>query len=153
MIEEKFLNDEVFLTSSTRLATALLAQGHNLRRPPCTRQIRKDGKKIVTFIFEPASPSSDQTCSQIAQKWNKLESQDPGSNSSEALKAQLAWLRTLLTSQDPIDFCYAVSAWREIALSIVKATPRMIQIEAAGAVAFIREDATAQDRKNISQYL
>ena len=67
MTSETFKNDEVFLTSSTRLATALLALGQTLRRPPCTRQIRRDGKTIVTFIFEVGQ------CGKLAAEWMRLE--------------------------------------------------------------------------------
>lgn len=146
-------NDEVFVTSSTRLATALLCLGHSLRRPPCTRQIRRDGQQIVTFLFEPSSEGAVETCGRVAGKWAAIEGKDPGSGSEQALRDRLVWLREMSDPSDPVALAYTNAAWRDIALSIVKATPRMVQIEAAGAIAFIREDATAQDIKNIKKHL
>lgn len=146
-------NDEVFVTSSTRLATALLCLGHCLRRPPCTRQIRRDGQQIVTFLFEPSTEGAVETCGKVAGQWSVIEAKDPGSGSEQALRDRLVWLREMGDPSDPVAFAYANAAWRDIALSIVKATPRMVQIEAAGAIAFIREDATAQDIKNIKRHL
>lgn len=153
MNSETVTNDEVFLTSSTRLATALLTLGHKLRCPPCTRQVRRDGRQIVTFLFEPSSPEASDKCGKIAAQWMQLEEKDPGGDTEHTLRARLVWLRELSTSDNPVSFAYANAAWRDIALGIVKATPRMVQIEAGGAVAYVREDATAQDHKNLAQYL
>lgn len=89
----------------------------------------------------------------MATRWAKIEEKDPGSNSEQALRDRLKWLRELSTTDDAVAFAYANSAWRDIALSIVKSTPRMVQIEAAGAIAFVREDASSQDRRNLSKYL
>jgi hypothetical protein len=153
MQQDTMSNDEVFVTSSTRLATALLCLGHSLRRPPCTRQIRRDGQQIVTFLFEPSTEGAIETCGKIAGQWSVIEAKDPGSGSEQALRDRLVWLREMSDPKDPVAFAYANAAWRDIALSIVKATPRMVQIEAAGAIAFIREDATPQDHRNLSKYL
>ena len=153
MQQESIGNDEIFVTSSTRLATALLCLGQTLRRPPCTRQVRRDGQQIVTFLFNPATEGASMSCGKISERWNQIEQQDPGSESENDLRARLKWLRELSSTDDPVAFAYANSAWRDVALSIVKATPRMVQIEAAGAIAFIREDATPQDHRNLSKYL
>jgi hypothetical protein len=153
MDSETVTNDEVFLTSSTRLATALLTLGHSLRRPPCTRQVRRDGRQIVTFLFEPSCEGATDTCGKLARRWMELEEKDPGSESEQALRARLKWLREISDTDDALAFSYANSAWRDIALGVVKATPRMVQVEAGGAVAYIREDATAQDHRNLSTYL
>lgn len=153
MQQESIGNEEIFVTSSTRLATALLCLGHSLRRPPCTRQLRRDGAQIVTFLFNPTTEGADQPCGKVAARWAQIEEQDPGSNSEQALRDRLKWLREISDPQDAVAFAYANSAWRDIALSIVKSTPRMVQIEAAGAIAFIREDATQQDHRNLAKYL
>jgi hypothetical protein len=153
MQQESIGNEEIFVTSSTRLATALLCLGHTLRRPPCTRQLRRDGAQIVTFLFNPNTEGASEPCGKMAARWAKIEEQDPGSNSEQALRDRLKWLRELSTTDDVVAFAYANSAWRDIALSIVKSTPRMVQIEAAGAIAFVREDASPQDRRNLSKYL
>lgn len=137
---------EVFVTSSTRLATALLSLGETLQRPPCTRQVRRDGSTIVTFLFESGS------CGKHASVWMKLQEQDPGTDTPEALQARIKWLGSLDAS-DAVATAYLNAAWRDIALMIVKATPRMVAIHGTNTMGFIREDATAQDIKNIQRHL
>lgn len=147
MLQESIKNDEVFLTSSTRLATALLSLGQTLRRPPCTRQLRRDGNTIVTFLFE----SGD--CGRIAARWMDIEQQDPGSETPEALRARLVWLRELVKDSDPIALAYANNAWRDLALMIVKSTPRMIEFYGRDSIGFVREDATARDIQQMQKLL
>ena len=106
---------EVFVTSSTRLATALLSLGETLQRPPCTRQVRRDGSTIVTFLFESGS------CGKHASVWMKLQEQDPGTDTPDALQARIKWLGSLDAS-DSVATAYLNAAWRDIALMIVKAT-------------------------------
>jgi hypothetical protein len=137
---------EVFVTSSTRLATALLALGETLQRPPCTRQVRRDGSTIVTFLFEPGS------CGKHAMAWMKLQEADPGTDTPEALQDRIKWMRSL-DAKDPVATAYVNAAWRDIALMIVKATPRMVALHGTGAMGFIREDATEQDIRNIQRRL
>jgi hypothetical protein len=137
---------EVFVTSSTRLATALLSLGETLQRPPCTRQVRRDGSTIVTFLFESGS------CGKHASVWMKLQEQDPGTDTPDALQARIKWLGSLDAS-DAVATAYLNAAWRDIALMIVKATPRMVAIHGTNTMGFIREDATAQDIKNIQRHL
>jgi hypothetical protein len=137
---------EVFVTSSTRLATALLSLGETLQRPPCTRQVRRDGSTIVTFLFESGS------CGKHASVWMKLQEQDPGTDTPDALQARIKWLGSLDAS-DSVATAYLNAAWRDIALMIVKATPRMVAIHGTNTMGFIREDATAQDIKNIQRHL
>lgn len=144
---EHITNDEVFLTSSTRLATALLSLGQTLRRPPCTRQVRRDGKTIVTFLFEPGE------CGRFAARWMELEQQDPGSETPETLTARLKWLRELVKDSDPVALAYANNAWRDLALMIVKATPRMVEIYGRDSIGFIREDASPQDIQQMQKVL
>jgi hypothetical protein len=144
---ETFTNDEVFLTSSTRLATALLSLGETLRRPPCTRQVRRDGKTIVTFLFEPGQ------CGKHAAAWTALEQQDPGSDTPESLTARLKWLREIVTGGDLVATAYANAAWRDLTLMIVKATPRMVEIYGKDSIGFVREDATPADLRNIQRHL
>lgn len=144
---EHITNDEVFLTSSTRLATALLSLGQTLRRPPCTRQVRRDGKTIVTFLFEPGE------CGRIAARWMELEQQDPGSETPEALTARLKWLREISADNEAIATAYAGGAWRDLALMIAKATPRMVEIHGSDAMGFIREDATPEDIRKMQSRL
>jgi hypothetical protein len=147
MKSETFKNDEVFLTSSTRLATALLSLGQTLRKPPCTRQIRRDGKTIVTFLFETGE------CGRLAARWTELEAQDPSGDTPELLTARLQWLREIVEDNDPVAVAYANAAWRDLALMIVKATPRMVEIHGKNSMGFIREDANAQDIQNIQSKL
>jgi hypothetical protein len=144
---EQITNDEVFLTSSTRLATALLSLGQVLRRPPCTRQVRRDGKTIVTFLFEPGE------CGKIAARWMQIEQQDPGSDTPEALTARLKWLREITADNEAIATAYAGGAWRDLALMIAKATPRMVEIHGPDAMGFIREDATPEDIRKMQSRL
>lgn len=147
MLQDSIKNDEVFLTSSTRLATALLSLGQSLRRPPCTRQIRRDGNTIVTFLFE----SGD--CGRIAAQWMELEQKDPGSESADALTKRIKWLREIVVENDPVSVAYANAAWRDLALMIVKATPRMVEIYGRDSIGFVREDATPEDIKQIQKML
>jgi hypothetical protein len=147
MLQESIKNDEVFLTSSTRLATALLSLGQSLRRPPCTRQVRRDGNTIVTFLFE----SGD--CGRIAAQWMEIEQKDPGSESADALSQRIKWLREIVVENDPVSIAYANAAWRDLALMIVKATPRMVEIYGRDSIGFVREDATPEDIKQIQKML
>jgi hypothetical protein len=140
-------DEEIFVTSSTRLATALLALGETLHRPPCTRQVRRDGKTIVTFLFEPGA------CGKHAAQWARLEAEDPGSDTPDALRARLKWLREIGAAADPVKTAYANAAWRDLALMIVKSTPRMVAIYGEDTMGFIREDATPQDLANLKSYL
>lgn len=138
--------EEVFVTSSTRLATALLALGETLQRPPCTRQVRRDGSSIVTFLFEPGQ------CGKLAARWMKLQNADPGTDTPEDLQDRIKWLRQF-DADDPVATAYANAAWRDITLMIVKATPRMVALHGTGTMGFIREDATEQDIRNIQSKL
>ena len=147
MLQDSIKNDEVFLTSSTRLATALLSLGQSLRRPPCTRQIRRDGNTIVTFLFE----SGD--CGRIAAQWMEIEQKDPGNESADALTKRIKWLREIVVENDPVSVAYANAAWRDLALMIVKATPRMVEIYGRDSIGFVREDATPEDIKQIQKML
>jgi hypothetical protein len=147
MLQDSIKNDEVFLTSSTRLATALLSLGQSLRRPPCTRQIRRDGNTIVTFLFE----SGD--CGRIAAQWMEIEQKDPGSESADALTKRIKWLREIVVENDPVSVAYANAAWRDLALMIVKATPRMVEIYGRDSIGFVREDATPEDIRQIQKML
>jgi hypothetical protein len=147
MLQESIKNDEVFLTSSTRLATALLSFGQTLRRPPCTRQVRRDGNTIVTFLFESGE------CGRIAARWTEIEQQDPGSETPEALRSRLVWLRALVKDSDPVALAYANGAWRDLALMIVKATPRMVEIYGRDSIGFVREDASARDIQQMQKLL
>jgi hypothetical protein len=153
MLQESAQNDEVFMTSSTKLATALLALGNTLRRPPCTRQVRKDGKTIVTFLFNPTTEGAVDSCGKLAVRWMELESQDPGDETPADLQNRLTWLAELRAEGDPVALAYANSGWRDIALSIVKATPRMVEVQGRNSIGFVREDATAADIKNIQKHL
>lgn len=144
---EHITNDEVFLTSSTRLATALLSLGETLRRPPCTRQVRRDGKTIVTFLFNPGQ------CGKHASRWTEIEQQDPGSETPESLSSRLKWLREIVADADPVAAAYANAAWRDLALMIVKATPRMVEIYGKDSIGFVREDASPEDIRKIQNQL
>ncbi len=141
------------MTSSTKLATALLALGNTLRRPPCTRQVRKDGKTIVTFLFNPTTEGAVDSCGKLAVRWMELEGQDPGDETPADLQNRLTWLTELRAEGDPAAIAYANNGWRDIALSIVKATPRMVEIQGRDSIGFVREDATPQDIKNIQKHL
>ena len=153
MISETSKGDEIFMTSNTRLATCLLSVGHKLHSPPCTRQIRKDGKTIVTFLFNPANSTADQTCSDIALQWVRLEESDPGDRSEDNLRERIEWLASLNDLKDAVKFSYAISAWRDLALNIVKSTPRMVETKINGKMAFFREDATQEDIAKMTKYL
>jgi len=153
MKEDVAKNDEVFLTSSTRLATALLCLGHTLRRPPCTRQVRRDGRTIVTFLFNPTTEGATDSCGKLAGQWMQLEAQDPGEATPEALQERIKFFRKLTESKDPLEFAFANAGWRDIALSIVKATPRMVEFTAAEGFGFIREDASPEEIRNLQNHL
>jgi hypothetical protein len=147
MNNETAQGEEVFVTSSTKLATALLSLGETLQKPPCTRQLRREGHTIVTFLFNPGG------CGKTAAQWARLEADDPGSSTPDALNARLHWLREIGAENDPVKTAYANAAWRELTLMIVKATPRMVAIHGKDTMGFIREDATAADIRNIQSQL
>jgi len=153
MLQESLQNDGVFMTSSTKLATALLCLGNTLRRPPCTRQVRKDGKTIVTFLFNPSTPGAVDNCGKLAVRWMELEQQDPGDETPDKLRERVTWLASLRASEDPVAFAYANAGWRDISLSIVKATPRMVEISGRDSIGFIREDATPLEIRKIQNHL
>jgi hypothetical protein len=138
---------EVFVTTSTRLATALLSLGQTLQRPPCTRQVRRDGSTVVTFLFEPGN------CGKLALQWFKIEEQDPGTDTPADLQNRITWLRELEEEPDPVKTAYINAAWRDIALMIVKATPRMVAIHGAGMMGFVREDASKEEIRQIQRQL
>lgn len=153
MQEEIAKNDEVFLTSNTKLATALLCLGHTLRRPPCTRQVRRDGRTIVTFLFNPATEGAVDSCGKLASQWLKLEEADPGERTPEDLERRITWLKGLAASDDALEFAYANAGWRDICLSIVKSTPRMVEVTACSGMGFIREDASPEEIRKMQNYL
>jgi len=154
MIKESSLRDEVFITSSTRMATMLLFCGHSLRRPPCTRQVRKDGRTIVTFLFNPASEQSLETCNKLAARWVEIEQRDPGDESETALRERLVFAASLANSEDTVAQCYANSIWRDVALSIVKSTPRVVEVQSGGGgTGYFREDALPKEIQQMSKYL
>jgi len=146
--------DELFLTSSTRLATMLLFCGHTLRRPPCTRQVRRDGRTIVTFLFNPASEQSLETCNKLSARWVELEQKDSGDQTEEALRKRLVYAAELATSEDKVAQCYAHAIWRDVALSIVKATPRVVEVgNNNGPMGYFREDVSKEEIKQMTKYL
>ena len=146
--------DEVFITSSTRVATMLLFCGHTLRRPPCTRQIRKDGRTIVTFLFNPASEQSIETCNKLAARWVEIEQKDSGDQTEADLRNRLVFAAELARSEDVVAQCYANSIWRDVALSIVKATPRVVEVTGqGGATGYFREDVSQEEIQKMSKYL
>jgi hypothetical protein len=153
MQEEIAKNDEVFLTSNTKLATALLCLGHTLRRPPCTRQVRRDGRTIVTFLFNPATEGATDSCGKLASQWLRLEEADPGERTPEDLEKRVTWLKGLAESDDALEFAYANAGWRDICLSIVKSTPRMVEVTAGNGFGFIREDASPDEIRKMQNYL
>lgn len=153
MKEDVNKNDEVFLTSNTKLATALLCLGHTLRRPPCTRQIRRDGRTIVTFLFNPSTQGVVDSCGKLASQWLGLEAKDPGDATPEALTKRVAWLAELAASDDALEFAYANAGWRDVCLSIVKSTPRMVEVSAGDGLGYIREDATPDEIRKLQNYL
>ena len=137
-----------------RIATMLLFCGHTLRRPPCTRQIRRDGRTIVTFLFNPASEQSLETCNKLAARWVEIEQKDSGDQTEDALRERLVYAAELAKSDDKVAQCYANAIWRDVALSIVKATPRVVEVTGSGCVAgFFREDASADEIQKMSRYL
>lgn len=142
------------MTSSTKLATTLLALGNTLRRPPCTRQVRKDGRTIVTFLFNPTTEGAHDTCGSIASRWSELEAQDPNDATPDDLRRRLTWLSELgRMIDDPVAMAYANAGWRDVCLSIVKATPRMVEVRANGSIAYFREDASEAEMKQMQRYL
>jgi hypothetical protein len=146
--------DEVFITSSTRMATMLLFCGHTLRRPPCTRQIRKDGRTIVTFLFNPASEQSLETCNKLAARWVEIEQNDSGDQTEADLRKRLIYAAELSRSKDVVAQCYANAVWRDVALSIVKATPRVVEVGGpSGATGFFHENASPEEIKKMTKYL
>jgi len=140
------------MTSNTRLATALLFYGYKLCRPPCTRQVKRDGRTIVTFLFEPRGGALSMSCNEFGVVWQKLEVTDPSDATPEALRERCTWLAKLAKSTNPVEVAYANAGWRDIALSIVKATPRMIEMSEQG-LSFIKEGATAKDISKLQQYI
>ena len=142
------------MTSSTKLATALLALGNTLRTPPCTRQVRKDGRTIVTFLFNPSTKGAVDSCGKIAVRWSEIEAKDPSDSTPDALRARLVWMKELSEQKnDPVALAYANAAWRDVCLSIVKATPRMVEVRSGSSVAFLREDASEEEIRQIQKYL
>jgi hypothetical protein len=146
--------DEVFITSSTRIATMLLFCGHTLRRPPCTRQVRRDGRTIVTFLFHPASEQSLETCNKLAARWVEIEQKDSGDQTEDALRERLVYAAELAKSDDKVAQCYANAIWRDVALSIVKATPRVVEVTGGnGGTGFFKEGVSQDEIQKMSRYL
>jgi hypothetical protein len=132
----------------------LLFCGHTLRRPPCTRQIRKDGRTIVTFLFNPASEQSIETCNKLAARWVEIEQNDSGDQTEADLRKRLIYAAELSRSTDVVAQCYANAVWRDVALSIVKATPRVVEVAGpSGATGFFHENASPEEIKKMTKYL
>lgn len=83
----------------------------------------------------------------------ELEQRDPYDNTPEDLQRRLSFATELATSDDPVSRCYANAIWRDVAISIVKATPRVVEYSREGRTAYFREDATPEEIKQMSKYL
>ena len=145
--------DEVFITSSTRLAVALLTLGNTLRKPPCNRQIFANGKTVVTFLFNPFTLGAKDTCGKLAIKWMELENDDPGDGTATKLRERLEYLNKLHASGCPLAMIYSATGWRDVCLSIVKNTPRVVEVTGEFGRGFFHENATDEDVAKMGAYL
>ena len=59
----------------------------------------------------------------------------------------------MVKDSDPVALAYANGAWRDLALMIVKATPRMVEIYGRDSIGFVREDASARDIQQMQKLL
>jgi hypothetical protein len=129
------MSQEMFHTCNLKIATALVTLGFDMCKPPVTRTVRDDGKESAMFWFEPRNGdglSAMDVMRGMTKDADSLNARDP---------------------ENPINYLRAYAANRDEIVSLVKSTPRHVVVERNGRRIAIREDASEETRRKISNLL
>jgi hypothetical protein len=134
MISETINTQEEFVwTANLKAATALATLGFGLKSPnPVTRTIRTDKKESTVFWFNSTNDRGDRAediLLWMTKGGEELERRDP---------------------EHLVNYLRAYAANRDALVDIIRGTPRHIVIERNGKRIAVREDASEEDKKNIS---
>jgi hypothetical protein len=137
MINEDINQKEEFVwTSNLKAATALATLGFSLKHPsPVTRTIRTDKKESTVFWFNSTNDRGEKAediLLWMTKGGDELEKSDP---------------------EHLVNYLRAFAANRDALVDIIRNTPRRIIIEHNGKRIAVREDATAEDKKELSKLL
>jgi len=128
--------EEFVWTANLKAATALATLGFSLKHPsPVTRTIRTDKKESTVFWFNSTNDKGDRAediLLWMTKGGDDLEKSDP---------------------DHLVNYLRAFAANRDALVDIIRNTPRRIIIEHNGKRIAVREDATAEDKMEISKYL
>jgi hypothetical protein len=137
MINEDINQKEEFVwTSNLKAATALATLGFSLKHPsPVTRTIRTDKKESTVFWFNSTNDRGEKAediLLWMTKGGDDLEKSDP---------------------EHLVNYLRAFAANRDALVDIIRNTPRRIIIEHNGKRIAVREDATDNDKKELSKLL
>jgi hypothetical protein len=128
--------EEFVWTSNLKAATALATLGFSLKHPsPVTRTIRTDKKESTVFWFNSTNDKGDRAediLLWMTKGGDDLEKSDP---------------------DHLVNYLRAFAANRDALVDIIRNTPRRIIIEHNGKRIAVREDATPEDKKELSKLL
>lgn len=125
----------MFHTTYIKVASALLTLGFEFAKPPVTRMINENGSESVTFWFEPRN-SEGKTAIEVFRGMTK---------DAESL--------AISDPENPINYMRCALANRDELIALIRMAPKHIVIERNGRRVAIREDATPEQRKQISDMI
>ena len=128
--------EEFVWTANLKAATALATLGFSLKHPsPVTRTIRTDKKESTVFWFNSTNDKGEKAediLLWMTKGGDDLEKSDP---------------------EHLVNYLRAFAANRDALVDIIRNTPRRIIIEHNGKRIAVREDATPEDKKELSKLL
>lgn len=126
---------ELFHTTNLKVAAALLTLGFEFHKPPLSRMVRDDGSETVTFWFQGTNAEGDRAMDVfrgMTKDGEELATRDP--------ENRINYMRCALANRDEL-------------IALIRKAPRHVVVERNGRRVAIREDATADQRKQISDML
>ena len=129
------IKQELFHTINLKAAVALATMGFKMHTQPVSRLVRSDGRESVEFWFE-CTNDKGQSAEEIYRGMTKeadiLNENDP---------------------ENPLNYIRSALANRDVLVDIIRQTPRYVEIVHSGKRIAIREDATENDKKEMSKLL